>query len=106
MTTATCRIEVPFGARVHHAALTLRAFVARLATLAAPASACHRIARGATIRIARPLGRSVACVAGTLWLTFDGEPVDIVLEAGQTHRCAHRSRLLIHAVDAATARID
>jgi hypothetical protein len=60
---------------------------------------------GRTLWIARPLGREVTCERGTLWLTFDGQQRDIVLEAGQSIRCDSQSRLAIHALRDATASV-
>lgn len=54
--------------------------------------------KGATFWIARPLGRQIVCEAGALWLTFDNEPEDVILKAGQRHLCAKRSKLGIHAM--------
>lgn len=59
------------------------------------------IAKGATGWISHPAGRTVTCEVGTLWLTFDGEPADVILEAGRSHR----SRLAIHALDTAAVRV-
>ena len=56
--------------------------------------------KGATTWISQPLGRTVSCETGTLWLTFDNEALDVILEAGQSHRCAKASRLAIHALAA------
>lgn len=70
-------------------------------TLAPATSGVHGLGKGATTWIARPLGRTVTCETGTLWLTFDNEPADIILEAGQSHRCDKASRLSIHALAAA-----
>lgn len=67
--------------------------------------AVRQLDTGTTAWVARPLGRTVTCNTGTLWLTFDGEGLDVILEAGQTHRCAHASRLAIHALTAATATL-
>ncbi len=72
--------------------------------VAAPAApAARQLDANATTWIARPLGRTITCETGTLWLTFDNESVDVVLEAGQSHRCAKASKLAIHAL--ATARV-
>jgi hypothetical protein len=60
-----------------------------------------RLDKGATAWIARPQGQTVTCEAGTLWLTFDNEPQDVILEAGQSHHCTSASRLGIHALAAA-----
>jgi hypothetical protein len=69
-------------------------------------TAAHRLPANSTLWIARPLGRTVRCEAGTLWLTFDGEPQDLILEPGQSLVCAKPSRLGIHALSAARYTID
>ncbi|MBL8346233.1 MAG: DUF2917 domain-containing protein [Rubrivivax sp.] len=60
---------------------------------------------GATTWVVKPLGRRVTCESGVLWLCFDGEPLDIVLEAGETHQCAKRSALSIHALSPSVVRL-
>jgi hypothetical protein len=70
-----------------------------VAVPAAPAT--RSLDKGATAWITHPLGRTATCETGTLWLTFDNEPQDVILEAGQSHRCAKGSRLAIHALAAA-----
>lgn len=97
-----------------HALQTLRpgTLVTLLARLASPMPAKHvpamtplALGRAATRWLRRPRGWVVDCEAGTLWLTHDGEPRDIVLEAGQSHRCDHDGRLAIHALDDARLRL-
>lgn len=61
--------------------------------------------QGATTWVGKPLGRRVTCDSGTLWLCFDGEPQDIVLEPGESHLCATRSALSIHALSPGVARL-
>ena len=61
--------------------------------------------KGMTHWIAKPLGRRVTCDEGTLWLCFDGELQDIVLEPGEVHDCEKRSTLSIHALSAGVARV-
>ncbi len=90
----------------HRLDLGLRTLLQRLlhtgvAASAAPAS--RRLPRGTTEWISRPLGRTVCCEQGTLWLTFDHQPLDVVLEAGESHHCARTTRLAIHAL--ADARV-
>lgn len=85
---------------MHRSLITLRRPVR-------PASATrHLLDKGATAWIEEPLGREVVCEAGTLWLTFDGEPQDVILEAGESHRCTQGSRLAIHALAAARWSLD
>jgi hypothetical protein len=61
--------------------------------------------QGATTWIVKPLGSRVSCESGTLWLCFDGEQLDIVLEPGETHHCAKRSALSIHALSPSVIRL-
>jgi hypothetical protein len=79
--------------------------VALQRAMAPAASGVHGLDKGATTWIARPLGRTVTCEAGTLWLTFDNESADVILEAGQSHRCAKASKLAIHALAAARVSV-
>jgi len=72
---------------------------------AQPIESTVSLNQGATTWVAKPLGRSVTCESGTLWLCFDGEPLDIVLEPGETHLCAKRSPLSIHALSPGVARL-
>ncbi len=65
------------------------------------ANSCLGLDQGATRWIDYPMGRTVTCEVGTLWLTFDNEPADVILEAGQSHRCAKASKLAIHGLSAA-----
>jgi len=60
--------------------------------------------KGTTVWMTRPLGRRITCDTGVLWLCFDGEPEDIVLEPGQTHCCEKTSPLSIHALSAGVVR--
>jgi len=46
-----------------------------------------------------PVGLQVNCRSGSLWLTYDGQQRDIVVEHGQTHRCDAPGRLAIYALE-------
>ncbi|HET9821422.1 MAG TPA: DUF2917 domain-containing protein [Burkholderiaceae bacterium] len=65
-----------------------------------PAAACERVtlARRELLDVPAPRGRRVTCHHGRLWLTFEGCRADIVLEAGDTHRCRERGRLVVQAL--------
>ena len=70
----------------------LLAVLQRAAAPAAPAALAGRqLEKNATTWIARPLGRTITCATGTLWLIFDNELADVILEAGESHRCAKAS---------------
>ena len=87
--------------------LGLSAYMLRLMqrTLAPAIPPVRQLDKGATYWVAHPLGRTVSCETGTLWLTFDNEPVDVILEAGQSHRCTKDSKLLTYALAAARVSV-
>ena len=39
----------------------------------------------------------IVCTAGSLWLTLDHDPHDVVLEAGETFETCERRRALVYA---------
>jgi hypothetical protein len=82
------------------------ALLAVLQRAVAAPTAARPLEKNATTWIARPLGRTVTCETGTLWLTFDNESADVILEAGQSHRCAKGSKLAIHALSAARVSVN
>jgi hypothetical protein len=83
----------------------LRGLVAAIAGPRVPAATLQSLNEGDSSWIGQPQGRRVTCEAGRLWLAFDGESRDIVLEAGESHLCATASPLSIHALATATVRI-
>jgi hypothetical protein len=69
-----------------------------IAPRAAASGAQHKLAAGRVLRVQRPLGQTVRCLQGSVWLTFDGDRRDVVLSAGAVHRCDRNSLLLVTAV--------
>jgi hypothetical protein len=61
--------------------------------------------KNATLDVRNPMGVTVECIYGSLWLTHDGDCKDIILEAGQRYSSATRARLLVHALDTAQVRL-
>lgn len=57
------------------------------------------LAAHATIRIADPVGCTVTCLSGVLWLTHDGDPKDLILKPGEQYRADRRSMLLVQALE-------
>jgi len=57
------------------------------------------LAKGRIRRVHRALGRRIECVTGSLWVTQDGDPRDIVLAAGESFAFDHRGDALISALD-------
>lgn len=63
------------------------------------------LAKGRLHYVTRPRGRLVSCVSGAVWLTFDGKPQDVVLQAGESFRCASNARLGISAFEPSSVRL-
>jgi hypothetical protein len=53
---------------------------------------------GQTLRVDDALGTEVVCIAGSLWVTHDGEPEDVIVEPGRPYRARHGSTMLVHAL--------
>jgi hypothetical protein len=58
----------------------------------------HRLSQGATLVIDDARGQMVVCQSGCAWITYDCDPVDRFVEAGQSHLPCSASRMLVHAV--------
>lgn len=75
-----------------------------------PAVATNRVTaprtltKGQTFCMACAFGSSIECLAGKLWITHDGDPKDIKLEAGQCYVVDRRSRMLVHALSESVFR--
>lgn len=50
-------------------------------------------------------GGSVECVDGCVWLTFDGDCRDIVLQAGESHVADRQARLIVYALEPSAIRL-
>ena len=58
------------------------------------------VPRGTTREMPRATGRVlVHCRSGSVWLTHDGDPRDVVLQADQTHAVDRTQRLTAHALN-------
>jgi Protein of unknown function (DUF2917) len=57
------------------------------------------LARHQPQRIDTPRGVVVLCLHGTLWLTQDGEPRDMVLGPGEQHRLEHDTVTYVSALE-------
>ncbi len=49
--------------------------------------------------------QSLRCVSGTLWITFDGDLADHVLQAGETIEAEGRGAVIAYALEAAVLRV-
>lgn len=51
-----------------------------------------------------PLGVTMECLSGRVWITIDGDPRDVVLDMGESFTVDRNRRTLIMALDEATLR--
>lgn len=64
-----------------------------------------RLARGQTLRVTDALGSTVRCAEGSVWITEEDVPRDVVLEAGAAYRLSRRGLALVHALGDATVAL-
>jgi Protein of unknown function (DUF2917) len=78
------------------------------ATPASPSrdvQAVHQLPQAHTMTLAEPLGHALVCLAGCIWITQDGDPRDVVINAGQVFTPDRNRRTLIHALEASQVRV-
>jgi hypothetical protein len=56
------------------------------------------LAHQATFQVTDAAGVQIACHRGSLWVTLDGDPRDIVLDEGQRFVATEHRRALIYAL--------
>lgn len=82
-----------------------RAVPAQRQTPSAPLASTHELAQGATVALARPLGRRLECLSGCIWITLDYDERDHIVQAGESFVAASDQRALIHALEASRIRV-
>lgn len=55
--------------------------------------------KGETLALQSPVGYSIECMEGCVWVTLDGDTRDVVICSGQTYWPDRNSRALVHALD-------
>jgi Protein of unknown function (DUF2917) len=93
--TAPVSVRLSAAVRAKVRAMAKRASAIEVST---PSPSTQTLAQHATYWVTHPQHRRVHCDAGVLWLAFDRDTRDVVLEAGQTHLCQNDARLSIHAL--------
>jgi len=61
-----------------------------------------RLARGQTVKVMDALGSTICCNEGSVWITEENVPKDVVLEAGHCYRLRRKGLALVHAFGDAT----
>lgn len=64
------------------------------------------LGKGQLIRFDGRRGQRITSRRGSVWVTQDGKPDDVVLDAGQAHRLDGDGPVLIQALDAACVAIE
>ena len=73
--------------------------------LTTPTNRCAQaIAKNKILEIKHALGITIACLAGSIWVTLDNDMRDMILHAGHSFTVESNQRILIQALD--TARIN
>ncbi len=63
-----------------------------------------RLARGQTLKVVDALGSTICVREGSVWITEENLPKDVVLEAGHCYQLSRQGLALVHAFgDAAVA---
>ena len=63
------------------------------------------LARGQTLRVRDGVGSTVCCRSGTLWVTEENRPRDILLGPGACHTLSQRGVALVQSLDEADVAI-
>lgn len=64
------------------------------------------LARGDILPLERASGVNLGCLQGTLWITEENTPVDVVLGAGESYAVEAKGRTLVQAMDDARLSIE
>jgi hypothetical protein len=57
-----------------------------------------RIAATQCIRIDDAVGRTLNCLAGSVWITHDGDPKDVIVECGESYHVTRPERMIVFAL--------
>jgi hypothetical protein len=63
------------------------------------------LAHKALFSLSDAAGVTIECLQGSLWLTLDDDPKDVILDAGERFVTTDHRRALIYALEAASLRL-
>lgn len=72
--------------------------------LAPAPGALHELKEDATLVVERPAAVELKCLRGSVWITHDGDPRDVVVSPGTSYRADRDSRMLVYALETALIR--
>ena len=64
-----------------------------------------RLARGQTLKVSDALGSTICVSEGSVWITEENVPSDVVLEAGHCYQLSRQGLALVHAFGDATVAL-
>ncbi len=65
----------------------------------------QRITKNQILKITQPLGVTIKCLEGSVWVTQDGDLRDVVLDAGQAFVVDRNQRTLLQGLTDARVRL-
>jgi hypothetical protein len=57
-----------------------------------------RIGAGQSICIGDAAGRTLNCLVGSVWITHDGDPKDVIVDTGENYRVTRPERMIVFAL--------
>ena len=65
-------------------------------------SGALQLKRGQTLKVVNGVGGTLCARAGTLWITEENRPRDVVLAPGECHRLTHQGVAVVEALGEAS----
>lgn len=64
-----------------------------------------RLEAAQSICIGDAAGRTLNCLAGSVWITHDGNPKDVIVESGESYHVARPERMIVFALKNSAMRM-
>lgn len=64
-----------------------------------------RLVRGQTLKVTDALGSTIRCNEGSVWITEENVPRDVVLRPGGSYQLSRKGLALVHAFGDATVAL-
>jgi hypothetical protein len=61
--------------------------------------AAEPMAKGAVLAVPAGTTATISCVTGDLWITYDSDPRDVMVAAGESHTSHGTARMLVYALE-------
>lgn len=64
-----------------------------------------QVSRGRIYEVKAPIGATLECTSGQIWITLDKDPRDVLLDPGQAFLVDRDQRTLVMALEDASVRV-